>query len=151
MREADRIGFTVLAWLALMAGTLLLAGCCAPAASTHYTTHAPEAPIPAVVPALPFPDNPDPALCGIPEPFGDDRPGLITNQMDGKEIQPIIYLYDSHLHKEITGQVFPNTRVKVLLRQSNPALDFYFVESMDLPEVQRGWVPAPFLILPDDL
>jgi len=114
----------------------------------EYARTGPSDPLPAHIPPLPFDDNPDPILCGIPEPFGNAAAGLVTGALPNGEIAPIIYLYDSHLRREITGQVYPNTQVTILLSQSNPSLDFYFVETLELPNVQRGWVPAPFVQLP---
>jgi len=37
------------------------------------------------------------------------------------------------------------TQVKVELHQSNPVLDFYYVEADTPAGHQKGWVPAPFL------
>lgn len=127
---------------------MLLAACASSQGGIVYASAVPDAPLPVHIPALPFDDNPDPTLCGIPEPFGNDAPGLVTGALPDGAVQSVVYLYDSHLRREITGQVYPSTRVTILLSQSNPSLDFYFVESIDLPTIQRGWVPAPLLRLP---
>lgn len=116
---------------------LLLAAC------GQTVQAAPADPLPETIPALPFPDNPDPTLCGIPTP--DDRMGVATGDVDGQVIRPIVYLYDSHLRNAITGQIYPGTQVQIKLSQSNPELNYYFVESINVEPKQSGWVPAPFV------
>lgn len=113
------------------------------APSVSAVTRAPAQPLPDSVPALPFHDNPDPLLCGIPEP--DGRQAVVTGTFEGQLVQPIVYLYDSHSRNEVVGQVFPATRVKVELRQINPELNFYFVRTIGVQPPQSGWIPAPFL------
>ncbi|MBI1299274.1 hypothetical protein GC175_30450 [bacterium] len=130
---------------------LVMTACSRPSVAIDYVSKAPTAAIPNEIPPLPFSDNPDPLLCGIPEPYWTDDPGLVTGEHDGELVQPVVYLYNSHLRSEITGQVYPNTRVKIVLSQSNPELDYFFVETIDLAEKQSGWIPAPFLIEPNDL
>jgi hypothetical protein len=103
--------------------------------------------LPAEVPPLPFDDNPDPEACGIPRPWGKDDPATLTGMYEGELVQPIVFLYDSHLRDRVVGQVPDGGRVQVLLFQSNPVLDYYLVRSLDLPEAQEGWVPAPFVDL----
>jgi hypothetical protein len=103
--------------------------------------------LPATVPALPFADNPDPEACGIPRVWGRDDPGRVTGVYAGDLIQPIVYLYDSHLRREVVGQIPDGGRVQILLSQSNPVLDYYLVRSLDLDQPQEGWIPAPFLAL----
>jgi hypothetical protein len=97
------------------------------------------------VPDLPFPDNPDPNLCGIPVKWGKEDPAWLSGYYQGKLIEPIVYLYDSHLRNEITGEAPSGAAVRILLYQQNPKLDFYMVETIDLNPKQTGWVPAPFL------
>jgi hypothetical protein len=101
--------------------------------------------LPATVPALPFANNPDPTLCGIPTP--DNRQGVVTGEYAGKLVQPIVYLYDSHLLSAITGQVYPNTTVTIQLRQANPTLNFYFVKTVGVEPAQSGWIPEPFVTI----
>lgn len=117
------------------------------APSIAAVTQAPHTPLPVTVPALPFHDNPDPSLCGIPDP--DGRQAIVTGSYAGQLIQPIVYLYDSHSRNQVVGQVYPETRVKVELRQINPSLNFYFVRTIGVEPVQSGWIPAPFLVFAD--
>lgn len=130
---------------------LTLAACAPAAPSTVYATTAPNMPLPDSIPDLPFSDNPDPSLCGIPQPYGNSASGLVTGIYNGKLVHPVIYLYESHTRQKITGQVYPNTRVHIKLSQSNPELDYFFVETIDLEQKQSGWLPAPFLLTPDPL
>lgn len=98
------------------------------------------------VPDLPFPDNPDPDACGIPQRWGSDVPAQLTGYYEGKLVQPVVFLYDSHSRRAVTGQAQSGTKVRVLLFQSNPTLNFYFVKTLG-ENPQEGWVPAPFLKL----
>ncbi len=104
---------------------------------------APTAPIPQTPPPLPFADNPDPTLCGIPTQ--DDRRGIAHGEIDGELAGPIIYLYESHVRQRITGQIYPGAEVQILLSQSNPTLDYYFVKTVNVEPPQEGWIPAPFV------
>ena len=97
------------------------------------------------VPDLPFADNPDPDACGIPERWGSDALAQLTGYYQRELVQPVVFLYDSHLRRAVTGQAKSGTKVRVLLFQDNPKLNFYFVKTGDNP--QEGWVPAPFLRL----
>ena len=128
--------------LVLLVGGLMLTGC---QAGTATVTQAPTDRLPATVPALPFANNPDPTLCGIPEP--DGRHGLVTGDYEGKLVQPIVYLYNSHLMNAITGQIYPGTQVKIELSQNNPSLNFYFVKTIGVEPSQSGWIPEPFLAI----
>ncbi len=110
-------------------------------------TQAPNTQLPVDAPPLPFHDNSDPSLCGIPAP--DGRQATVTGSYAGQLIQPIVYLYDSHSRNQVVGQVYPETRVKVELRQNNPALNFYFVRTIGVEPVQSGWIPEPFLVFAD--
>jgi hypothetical protein len=130
--------------LVLVMGGLVLSSCRAGAATI---TQAPTAPLPATVPALPFANNPDPTLCGIPQP--DGRQGVVTGEYEGKLAQPIVYLYNSHLMNAITGQVYANTQVKIELSQNNPTLNFYFVKTIGVEPAQSGWIPEPLLAIAD--
>jgi hypothetical protein len=107
------------------------------------TQAAPSDPLPVSIPPLPFADNPDPLLCGIPEP--DDRMATVIGDYRGALVQPIVYLYDSHLRTKITGQIYPGTRVHVKLSQYNPTLNYYFVRTVNVEPAQEGWIPEPFL------
>ena len=104
---------------------------------------APIDPLPAKAPPLPFADNPDPSQCGIPQP--DDRSAVATGEYEGELVQPIVYLYDSHLRREVTGHVYPGTKLHVELRQSNPELNYYFVRTINVEPAQSGWIPEPFM------
>ncbi len=125
-----------------LVGLLALTAC---TRTAPPVTTAPTDPLPTVVPPLPFADNPDPTLCGIPEP--DDRQGMVSGEYEGKLVQPIVYLYNSHLMNAITGQVYPGTQVKIELSQNNPTLNFYFVKTIGVEPAQSGWIPAPFLLI----
>ena len=103
--------------------------------------------LPAAPPPLPFADNPDPEACGIPRAWGRDDPGQVTGAYQGELIQPVVYLYDSHLRRAVVGQIPDGGRVQILLSQSNPVLDYYLVRSLDLDQPQEGWIPAPFLVI----
>ena len=126
-------------WAALVVLMLLLAAC----ASGGAVTTAPDAPLPATVPPLPFTDNPDPTLCGIPQPVKLE--GIVHSEVDGVLVGPVLYLFESHARQKITGQIFPGTRVAILLSQSNPTLDYYFVKTINVTPAQEGWIPAPFV------
>jgi hypothetical protein len=96
------------------------------------------------VPALPFPDNPDPNACGIPTPFGGYA-AWVNGVYQDQVVEPTVLLYDSHERLHVTGTVPSGTEVQVKLYQANPVLDFYYVQ-VDIPSgPQKGWVPAPFL------
>lgn len=118
----------------------------AASASNPVTVHATSLPQPAV-PVLPFADNPDPTQCGIPMTWGKDDPAWITGLYQGKLIQPVVFLYNSHERREVVGQIPHGGRVRILLSQANPALNYYFVRSLDLQSAQEGWIPAPFVAL----
>jgi len=97
------------------------------------------------VPDLPFPDNPDPSQCGIPINWGTDEHVWVSGYYQGKLVQPLVYLYDSHLRLSVAGVVPDGTKVKIILYQQNPTLDYYLVETVDLDTPQEGWIPSPFL------
>ncbi len=94
------------------------------------------------VPDLPFPDNPDPSLCGIPLPWNGQEQAWLSGVYDGELLQPEVLLYNSHLRLDITASAPHGTEVKVLLHQANPVLDYYLV---DLPDQPPAWIPEPFL------
>lgn len=98
----------------------------------------------ADVPDLPFPDNPDPNACGIPTRFGGGA-AWVNGAYQGQLIEPTVLLYDSHERQHVTGAVSSGTEVQVQLYQSNPVLDFYYVQADTPAGPQKGWVPAPFL------
>jgi hypothetical protein len=99
------------------------------------------------VPDLPFPDNPDPTLCGIPVKWGLGSPAWLRGYYQGDLIEPTVYLYDSHLRDKIAGKAPSGTAVQILLYQHNPELDYYMVETIGVSPKQTGWVPAPFISL----
>lgn len=98
------------------------------------------------VPELPFPDNPDPSLCGIPTPWNRSDPAWLDGHYRGKLVQPVVLLYDSHARNRVVGKAKTGTPVKVLLFQANPKLNYYLVRTLTKP-LQEGWVPEPFLRL----
>jgi hypothetical protein len=100
----------------------------------------------ADVPALPFPDNPDPNACGIPTPWLGTQ-ARVEGTYQGQLVEPTVYLYDSHERLHITGEVPSGTSVQIELYQANPVLDFYFVRANTPSGPQKGWVPAPFVQL----
>lgn len=99
------------------------------------------------VPALPFPDNPDPTQCGIPVVWGSaNNQAWLNGIYEGEMVQPVVYLYNSHLRHKIVAQAPHGTEVQIILFQANPVLDYYFVKILNGPVGQNeGWVPAPFL------
>lgn len=98
------------------------------------------------VPALPFPDDPDPNVAGRRKRWGSDVPAQLTECYGGELVQPVVLLYASHSRRAVTGQAKSGTAVRVLLFQDNPTLNFYFVRTLG-EKPQEGWVPAPFLQL----
>jgi hypothetical protein len=104
----------------------------------------PDAPI--AIPAFVFEDNPDPDQCGIPQPMGSGYTGTLHGSVDGEVVEPMVYLYDSHLRAEVRGQVRAGSVVEVVMYQLNPVLDYYFVRfRADDGRSVEGWVPAPLL------
>jgi hypothetical protein len=99
------------------------------------------------VPQLPFPDNLDPSLCGIPIRWGSDAPAWLDGHYQGKLIEPEVYLYESHARQRVVGRVKSGTSVKILLFQANPKLDYYLVQTQGLAKNLEGWVPGPFVRL----
>jgi hypothetical protein len=75
------------------------------------------------VPPLPFPDNPDPAQCGIPVQWSGADVAFVTGVWDGELVQPEVLLYDSHLRREIVGRIPHGGRVVIELSQANPVLN----------------------------
>jgi hypothetical protein len=66
----------------------------------------------ANVPALPFPDNPDPNQCGIPTLWGGSA-GWIDGTYAGQVVEPTVLLYDSHERIHVIGAVPSGTQVQV--------------------------------------
>jgi hypothetical protein len=124
---------------------LLLSACSQESTALAPTPLATQGQRASNVPDLPFPDNPDPNLCGIPVKWGKEDPAWLSGYYRGNLIEPIVYLYDSHLRNEITGEAPSGAAVRILLFQHNPKLDFYMVETIGVNPKQTGWVPAPFL------
>ncbi|GAB4431726.1 MAG: hypothetical protein Kow0031_12910 [Anaerolineae bacterium] len=126
-----------------LAVALLFAAACTTGSPAPLPT--PAATTAPAVPELPFADNPDPALCGIPQPWNSDTPAYLSGLYQGELIQPIVYLYDSHLRREVVGQAPHGSEVQIVLSQSNPTLDYFFVKVVGAPVPVEGWVPAPFI------
>ncbi len=101
----------------------------------------------ADVPALPFADNPDPTQCGIPTAWGSaNNQAWLNGIYEDEMVQPVVFLYDSHLRHKIVSQAPHGTEVQIILFQANPILDYYMVKIPGAPVGQNeGWVPAPFL------
>jgi hypothetical protein len=98
------------------------------------------------VPELPFADNPDPDQCGIPTQWGKDGQAWLNGYYEGELIQPIVYLYDSHLRLDVKAKAPHGSEVQVVLYQSNPVLDYYMVQIVGEQGLDsQGWVPAPLL------
>ncbi len=99
------------------------------------------------VPELPFPNNPDPDACGIPQAWGPNDAAWLDGRYEGELVEPVVHLYDSHLRSSVVGALPTEAPVRVILYQNNPVLDFYLVRGEDAEgAVHEGWVPAPFLV-----
>lgn len=103
----------------------------------------------ADVPELPFEDNPDPTLCGIPEPWGEEGPAWLSGYYEGELIQAEVLLYDSHLRRSVVGSAPTGTEIEIILFQVNPSLNYYLVRTVGLQENVEGWIPAPFVDFED--
>jgi len=97
------------------------------------------------VPDLPFPDNPDPSLCGIPTQWGPDGTAWLKGTYQGEVIQSEVLLYDSHLRLNINAQAPHGSEVEVLFFQQNPVTDYYFVKIKGAELPNEGWIPEHFL------
>jgi hypothetical protein len=97
------------------------------------------------VPDLPFPDNPDPSLCGIPIQWGSDGKAWLKGTFNGELIQETVLLYDSHLRLAIKAQAPHGTEVSILLYQENPVTDYYMVKIKGAEPPNEGWIPEHFL------
>lgn len=102
------------------------------------------------VPDLPFIDNPDPELCGIPEPFGKPNQAFLNGYYGGELIQSEVLLYDTHLRRSVVGSAPHGTEIEVILYQVNPELNYYLVRTVGLEENSEGWIPAPFVRFPGE-
>lgn len=96
--------------------------------------------------AFPFPDNPDASACGIPTAWGKSDPVRLDGHYQGKLVEPVVRLWDSHYRKQVVGRVASGTKVRIKLLQTNPVLNYYLVETV-AGKHQEGWVPAPFVRL----
>jgi len=67
----------------------------------------------ADVPDLPFPDNPDPTVCGIPVQWGSDTPAWLNGMYEGTMLQSEVLLYDSHQRFSLTGSAPHGTQVEI--------------------------------------
>lgn len=99
------------------------------------------------VPSLPFADNLDPSQCGLPTPWKKDTPARLDGHYRGRLEQSRVFLYDSHARARVVGSAPSGSRVRILLFQANPVLNYYFVHTLNTGRAQEGWVPAPFLRL----
>jgi hypothetical protein len=97
------------------------------------------------VPELPFSDNADPTLCGIPQQWNQTAPAYLSGYYEGNLIQPEVFLYDSHLRRKVVGSALNGTEIQIILSQSNPTLDYYFIKVVGAEQPVEGWVPAPFV------
>lgn len=97
------------------------------------------------VPDLPFPDNPDPSKCGIPIEWGENGQAWLTGRYQDEMVQPVVFLYDSHLRFNVATKAPHGSEVQVLLYQENPVTDYYFVKIKGAGQPNEGWVPGPFL------
>lgn len=97
------------------------------------------------VPDLPFPDNPDPTQCGIPTQWGNDGQAWLSGTYQGELVQPVVFLYDSHLRLDVTAEAEHGSEVEVILYQQNPLTDYYLVKIKGAEPTAQGWVPGPFL------
>lgn len=98
----------------------------------------------ANVPDLPFEDNPDPSLCGIPEPWGNESQAWLSGYYEAELIQENVLLYDSHLRRSVVASAPTGTEIEILLFQSNPSLNYYLVRTLS-QDRQEGWIPALFV------
>jgi hypothetical protein len=97
------------------------------------------------VPELPFPNEQDPLLCGIPQTLGSGVPGVLDGHHEGVLVEPEIHLYDSHLRSKVVGHVPHDREVLVTMFQDNPVLNFYYVVAETKAGKVQGWVPEPYL------
>ena len=146
---ADRTDRQVRRVAALVSASLVLVLVALSAAAdadrdTDLVLPAPDAPI--AVPTFVFDDNPDPDQCGIPQSMGSGFRGTLHGSVDGEVVEPMVYLYGSHLRAEVRGMVRAGSVVEVVMYQSNPVLDYYLVRyRSDDGRSVEGWVPAPLL------
>jgi hypothetical protein len=149
-RSRIAAGASLLTWVLVVACAPLAAEPAIPPPATHppleptYAAMIAEQRSPEV-PPLPFPDNPDPALCGIPVPWGPDNQAWLDGRYGGTIVQPEVLLYDSHLRLEVTGRVPHGGEVEILLYQQNPVTDYYLVKIGRAGSAAEGWVPGPFV------
>jgi hypothetical protein len=97
------------------------------------------------VPELPFPDNPDPSLCGIPSQWSGETRAWLNGYYQGELVQPVVFLYDSHSRLRITARAPHGAEVNVILYQVNPTVNYYLVKVVGVEGPHEGWIPAPFL------
>jgi hypothetical protein len=97
------------------------------------------------VPPLPFPDNADPSQCGIPTQWQSDEAAYLSGIYEGELIQPVVFLYESHLRRRIVAEAPHGAEVRILLSQSNPQLDYFLVKVVGTETPTEGWIPAPFV------
>jgi hypothetical protein len=131
---------------------MLFLAACTPDDGVEETAVPTENPIQATqraagIPPLPFGDNPDPTACGIPQQWrGTDNVAYLTGIYEDELVQDPVLLYDSHNRTKIMARAAHGTQVEVVMFQSNPVLDYYYVRIPDAPSGENlGWIPAPFL------
>ncbi len=136
---------TTTACALLLASVTLMA--LAPKAQAE-TLGLPMAGAPIPVPPFPFDDLPDTDTCNVPQPLGSGFTGTLHGEIEGVLVEAMVYLYDSLARSRVMGLVAAGAEVEVVLKQSNPVIDFFMVRyrSADGRTVE-GWVPAPFLRL----
>ena len=143
----------------LLITVMLLLAACVPSGETAVTvqpTHLPLDPTYAAqiaalrdpnIPDLPFPDNPDPSLCGIPTQWGDDGAAWLNGIYAGELVQDPVLLYESHLRLQIQGRAAHGAPVKVILYQQNPETDYYFVKVEGWAGTQRRMGPGAIYLI----
>lgn len=108
----------------------------------------PTAGAPIAVPPFPFDELPDTVTCSVPQPLGLGVSGTLHGEIGGVLVEPMVYLYDSLARSRVMGLVAAGSEVEVVLKQSNPVIDFFMVRyRSDDGRSVEGWVPAPFLRL----
>jgi len=155
MSRTNRIRLLVLIAVMLAAGLAVLISngrdseedqAAAPAESFYATEAAQLAALrDPDVPELPFPDNPDPSLCGIPSQWSGESRAWLNGSYQGELVQPVVFLYDSHSRLHITARAPHGAEVNIILYQVNPTVNYYLVKVVGVEGSNEGWVPAPFL------
>jgi hypothetical protein len=140
------IAIVVMVGLAVTVATALFGASSEPAPFQALGAHGPaEVVRDPGVPRLPFPDNPDPTLCGKPELWtASDDVAWLSGLWHGELVEPDVMLYTSHSRTSVTGSAPHGSEVRIIMSQLNPVLDYYYVEVIGAGGAS-GWVPGPFL------